>query len=65
MPINKYDRVTVLLIDYRKRLTGSPEPTSNRLYDFIYEYRPNYQTELLDYIYAKGFEDGLHSKLPG
>ena len=66
MPINNYDRVTALFRDYRMRLTGSPEPTSNRLYDFIYQYQPNYQTEVLDLIYAKGYKDGLkQGKKPG
>lgn len=56
--MNQYDRVTQLLEEYREKLTGSAKTNDGRLFDFIYEKRPRYQTELLDLIYQQAFQDG-------
>jgi hypothetical protein len=56
------DRVSQLFDEYRKKVTGSLDnKRDERLFDFVYKYRSTYQTEILDYFYRKGFEDGMKS----
>lgn len=58
MTKSSYNRVTELFKEYKKKLTGSDENTSPRVFDFIYEHNPDHQTEILDFIYEQAFEDG-------
>ena len=59
MPMNHYARVSELLDQYRLYLTGSLESRNdNEIFDFIYHKGPKYQTEILDFFYVKGYQDG-------
>jgi hypothetical protein len=59
-----YDRVTELLDEYRLKLTGSLESKKeSRVFGFIYKDQSGYQTEILDFVYKKAYEDGRKNVL--
>jgi hypothetical protein len=57
--INFYSRTTKLLDKYRMMLTGNLDSRNDPgMYDFIYKHQPNFQSEILDFIYLSAYIDG-------
>ncbi|HHY08273.1 MAG TPA: hypothetical protein GX530_07080 [Corynebacteriales bacterium] len=61
-----YSRTTELLDKYRMMLTGNLDSRNDpRMYDFIYKHQPNFQSEILDFIYLSGYIDGRNGAAAG
>jgi len=55
-----YNRVSELFDEYRLKVTGSLESRKDGdIFEFLNVYRPGYKSEVLDFMYRKGYEDGL------